>query len=217
MDAFKAGLTQRIFAWALARFNKRYEQFVSNYKRQLFAGIRGTVLEIGAGTGANLRYMTPEQVRWTGVELNPFMTSYLRREANRVNLPVSMLMVGGTDDKLNKWDGNPPKLASVPETFEFWCRHNQATPIDASSLAFTNDVDHFKHRHTSSAATTSMQVSAAVNNSTGAEVVLAKVVGGGHTWPGADQRNHLLRFICGPTHSLHSANEIIWSFFSNRP
>ncbi len=138
-------------------------------------------------------------------------------EAIDHDLPVSMLMVGGTDDKLNKWDGNPPKLASVPETFEFWCRHNQATPIDAGSLAFTNDVDHFKHRHTSSAATTSMQVSAAVNNSTGAEVVLAKVVGGGHTWPGADQRNHLLRFICGPTHSLHSANEIIWSFFSNRP
>lgn len=92
MDALKAGLAQRIFAWALARFNKRYEQFVSNYKRQLFAGIRGTVLELGAGTGANLRYMPPEQVRWTGVELNPFMTSYLRREANRVNLPVSMLI-----------------------------------------------------------------------------------------------------------------------------
>jgi hypothetical protein len=57
MDALKAGLTQRVFAWALARFNTRYERFVSKYKRQLFADVTGTVLEIGAGTGANLRYL----------------------------------------------------------------------------------------------------------------------------------------------------------------
>lgn len=132
------------------------------------------------------------------------------------DLPVSMLMVGGTDDKLNKWDGNPPKLASVPDSFEFWCRHNSAIPIEPNRLAFANDVVHFKHRGKDIEASTSMELSAAVNQSTGAEVVLAKVVGGGHTWPGAQQRNHLLRFICGPTHSLHSANEIIWSFFSKR-
>lgn len=55
----EADLRQRIFAWALARFNARYEQFASSYKQALFSGLAGTVLEIGPGTGANLRYLTP--------------------------------------------------------------------------------------------------------------------------------------------------------------
>ncbi len=74
----QAGLNQRVFAWALARFNRRYEQFVSRYKRQLFADISGSVLEIGVGTGANPRYLMPERVNWIGVEPNPFMLSYIR-------------------------------------------------------------------------------------------------------------------------------------------
>lgn len=51
MDAPKAGLTQRIFAWALAHFNTRYERFVSKYKRGIFTDVTGTVLELGARTG----------------------------------------------------------------------------------------------------------------------------------------------------------------------
>src|SRR5262245_3407014 len=52
MDTPKAGLRQRIFAWALARFNTRYERFISKYKQELFRNLTGTVLEIGPGTGA---------------------------------------------------------------------------------------------------------------------------------------------------------------------
>ena len=90
MDAPRAGLSQRIFAWALARFNGRYEEFISPYKRRLFADLGGTVLEIGPGTGVNLRYLTPGRVRWLGVEPNPFMSAYLREEAARVGMPVEV-------------------------------------------------------------------------------------------------------------------------------
>lgn len=89
MDAPKSGLRQRVFAWALARFNARYERFVSNYKRQLFADVSGSVLEIGPGAGANLRYL-PNGVRWIGVETNPFMLSYLREEANRLSVTIDI-------------------------------------------------------------------------------------------------------------------------------
>jgi hypothetical protein len=51
MDTPEAGLKQRIFAWAIARFNTKYERFVSRYKRPLFAELTGTVLKIGPGTG----------------------------------------------------------------------------------------------------------------------------------------------------------------------
>jgi ubiquinone/menaquinone biosynthesis C-methylase UbiE len=88
MDRPQAGLRQRIFAWALARFNGSYEQFVAGHKRRLFADVKGTVLEIGPGTGVNLRFLDPGQVKWIGVDPNPFMESYLRGEADRLKIPI---------------------------------------------------------------------------------------------------------------------------------
>jgi ubiquinone/menaquinone biosynthesis C-methylase UbiE len=81
-------LRQRIFAWALARFNRRYEQFVAPYKQRLFAELRGTVVELGPGTGVNLRYLDREGVRWIGVDPNPFMRPYLLREAEKLGMAV---------------------------------------------------------------------------------------------------------------------------------
>ena len=95
MDIPKAGLRQRIFAWALARFNTRYELFASTYKQQLFTDLTGHILEIGPGTGANLRYLDPAKVRWMGVEPNPFMQSYLHEEANRLGIPIEIRMSTG--------------------------------------------------------------------------------------------------------------------------
>ncbi len=104
MDAPKAGLRQRIFAWALARFNSRYEDFIAPRKKSLFAGISGTVIEIGPGTGVNLRYLAPERVQWIGVETNPFMRSRLLREADRLGMRVDMRM--GTADSLPAADAS---------------------------------------------------------------------------------------------------------------
>ena len=61
MDTPKAGLRQRVFAWALARFNATYELFASKYKQQLFRDLTGTVLDIGPGTGANLGYLNRQR------------------------------------------------------------------------------------------------------------------------------------------------------------
>jgi ubiquinone/menaquinone biosynthesis C-methylase UbiE len=97
MDTPRAGLSQRVFAWALARLNARYERFVSKYKQELFADVSGNLLEIGAGTGANLRYL-PNGVRWKGVEPNPFMQSYQREEARKLGLPIDVRI--GTADAL---------------------------------------------------------------------------------------------------------------------
>ncbi|HVV47269.1 MAG TPA: class I SAM-dependent methyltransferase, partial [Bryobacteraceae bacterium] len=104
MDAPKAGLRQRIFAWALARFNSRYEDFIAPRKKSLFAGISGTLIEIGPGTGVNLRYLAPERVQWIGIETNPFMRSRLLREADRLGMRVDMRM--GTADSLPAADAS---------------------------------------------------------------------------------------------------------------
>lgn len=98
MDTPKAGLRQWIFAWALARFNTKYERFVLRYKDPLFADLSGTVLEIGPGTSVNLRYLRPDRVHWMGVEPNPFMQSYLYEEANKLGMLAEIRT--GTADTL---------------------------------------------------------------------------------------------------------------------
>ena len=88
MDRPKAGIRQRVFAWALARFNRRYEEFAAKFKQRLLSGLAGTVVEIGPGTGANLRFFAPERVKWIGVDPNPFMERYLRAEAARTGMRI---------------------------------------------------------------------------------------------------------------------------------
>ena len=85
----KAGLSKRIHAWAMARLSGRYERLVEDRKRELLGELQGTVLEIGPGTGPNLRYYPPG-VRWIGVEPNPFMHRYLRARADALSLKLDL-------------------------------------------------------------------------------------------------------------------------------
>jgi ubiquinone/menaquinone biosynthesis C-methylase UbiE len=111
MDKPRGGLKQRIFAWALARFSSRYEQFAAKYKERLFAGVSGTVLEIGPGTGVNLCYFRSDRVRWIGVEPNFFMERYLREEAARLGMTTDLRV--GTADNLPVDDGSVDAVIST--------------------------------------------------------------------------------------------------------
>lgn len=62
-------------------------------KRALFAGLPGRVVEIGAGTGANLRYLAPG-TEVVAVEPNPHMHDRLRAEADRRGVGLEVLPVG---------------------------------------------------------------------------------------------------------------------------
>lgn len=86
----RGGLRRRVFAWGLARYGKKLERHLESRKSRLFAGISGTVLEIGAGTGANLRYLAKERVRWIGMEPNPFMNPYLAKEAAAAGIEIEL-------------------------------------------------------------------------------------------------------------------------------
>jgi ubiquinone/menaquinone biosynthesis C-methylase UbiE len=119
MGRSQAGLRQRIFAWALARFNARYERFAAEYKQRLFRDLTGTVLEIGPGTGANLRYLNAE-VRWIGLEPNPYMHSYLHQEANRPGIPIEIKTSIGDDLPLGD-----ESVDAVISTLVLCCVKNQ--------------------------------------------------------------------------------------------
>src|SRR5689334_12699033 len=90
-------MRQRIFAWFMSRFGHKADRYLASYKSQLFADVSGTVLEIGPGAGANLRYFAAKEVRWIGVEPNPYMNRHLAKEARRVGLRIDVLC-GAAED-----------------------------------------------------------------------------------------------------------------------
>lgn len=78
-----AGWYKRFHAWLLSHGSARYDAALAERKRQLFGALEGRVLELGPGSGANLRYFRPD-VEWLGVEPNPYAHTYLERESSRL-------------------------------------------------------------------------------------------------------------------------------------
>lgn len=85
-SAARSGWRQRIFARLTAvGESPQYEETVAPYKRALLSDLSGTVLEIGAGTGANFAYY-PRGIRWIGIEPNLHMHPYLLRTASEYGI-----------------------------------------------------------------------------------------------------------------------------------
>jgi len=70
-------LYQRFFAHTLAWGDDAQHRIYGERKRQLFSDLEGTVVEIGPGTGVNLRYL-PDDLRWIVLEPNPHMHDYIQ-------------------------------------------------------------------------------------------------------------------------------------------
>ena len=79
------GFAKRVQAFLLAHFMGTYERRIAARKRALFAGLSGTVLEIGPGAGPNLKHYPPgpQGIRWIGLEPNPYLHPRLKEEAER--------------------------------------------------------------------------------------------------------------------------------------
>jgi ubiquinone/menaquinone biosynthesis C-methylase UbiE len=93
----KNGFIPRLNAWLLHSGSDRYNKQVHERKKRLFSGLRGQILEIGPGTGANLEYY-PADVSLIGLEPNPYMQRYLKEKAR--TLGISMEVVTGTAEEI---------------------------------------------------------------------------------------------------------------------
>jgi ubiquinone/menaquinone biosynthesis C-methylase UbiE len=98
----RRGLYKRFFAWLLARLQDNYGDEIERRKRRLLADLSGTVLEIGAGAGANLA-LYPAGVELLLVEPNAHMHPYLREVAARHHL--SFELRAGTAEHMDVPDG----------------------------------------------------------------------------------------------------------------
>jgi ubiquinone/menaquinone biosynthesis C-methylase UbiE len=118
-------LRQRLFAWALAHFNRKYERFAEPYKQRLLSPLSGIVLEIGPGAGANLRYLARSDVHWIGIEPNPFMEKYLREEAAKLSMPIEIRP--GTAERLPVSDRS---VDAVIATLVLCCVDDQQVSLE---------------------------------------------------------------------------------------
>lgn len=89
-------LTLRLYAWVVANSGDGYEASTISRKRALFGSLHGDILEIGPGAGPNLRFYPPD-VRWVGVEPNPFMQPYLDRAIQALRCPAGTFTIDPGD------------------------------------------------------------------------------------------------------------------------
>ena len=87
-------LSQRVFAAWYDVLNSGVEGRLTPFREQTAGRARGDVLEIGGGTGANLRYYPPG-VRLTVAEPNPHMVKRLRRRADEQGREVAVVSDAG--------------------------------------------------------------------------------------------------------------------------
>ncbi len=83
-------LSQRLFAFWYDKLNYAVEWRLVDYRRRTAGQARGDVLEIGGGTGINLRFY-PQDVSLTMVEPNPHMVPRLQRRAQKHDVELTVV------------------------------------------------------------------------------------------------------------------------------
>lgn len=130
-------------------------------------------------------------------------------------IPVSMMMINGTNDQSVHYQGEPPNkkgkgaLASIPETIDIWRKLDSCTsPAQVKQLPDPSPSDSLRD---SSASRIQVKTSRYTGCNSGSEVMLAAIVDGGHFWPGgATQDPNAIQFNAKLG---YNATDAIWDFF----
>lgn len=112
--------------------------------------------------------------------------------------PIPTMLIHGTNDAVVPYDGNAT-MVSVPNVLSHWI--NQTNAMSAPVITPVPDVDqtddctaeHYLYP----------------DGTNGATVEHYKIIGGGHTWPGA-----IVNIASGATNHDFDASTEIWRFFS---
>lgn len=136
------------------------------------------------------------------------------KDSFTIAMPVSLLLINGTKDPLVKYDGGfvgfkndeggRGSSISTSWTIKIWTENNscqQSTKIE--------EIDDKEDDGCKAEKTTYYKCK------DGSKVILVKVIGGGHTWPGASQ--YLPKIIIGTVCKDFNATEMIWEFFKSLP
>jgi polyhydroxybutyrate depolymerase len=136
------------------------------------------------------------------------------KDSFKLDSPVSLMIINGTKDPLVKYDGgaigffdddsNRGSCISTDWTIKIWTENNQCQLASKIEQMDDNADDGCKAEKTTY-----------YKCKDGSKVVLIKVIGGGHTWPGASQ--YLPKIIIGNLCKDFNATQEIWDFFKSIP
>ena len=125
--------------------------------------------------------------------------------------PVSVLAINNVDDPLVPFEGGEiwghfhrvklGKVLSVNESIGFWVRRNKCSKVPLINQEPDRDPSDG----------TRVLRKEFKKGMGGTEVILYKIDGGGHTWPGGLQ--YLPAWLIGKTSRDIDANQVIWTFF----
>ena len=134
-------------------------------------------------------------------------------EGQTPKLPISMMIVNGTDDPIVPYNGGHVRLfdfgrsrgeiLSTEATVEYFRRHNGCDPVP--------ELVEVPDNHPDDGTMVEIERYAGCNDE--AEVTLVRVIGGGHTWPGG--REILSPKLVGQTSREINASKMILDFFSS--
>jgi polyhydroxybutyrate depolymerase len=136
------------------------------------------------------------------------------KDVYKPEFPVSVLLINGTEDPLVKYDGGAVGFGedgfgrgtSLPtdESIKTWLSNFECSLTPAVEGIPNKD------KKDDCRAKKYIYKPCKDNN----EVILIKIDGGGHTWPGASQ--YLPKFLVGAVCKDFNATEVIWDFFKSR-
>src|SRR3989338_2488548 len=86
----KAKLSQRFLAFVLSKSGNIGDKIYGEKKRKLISDLKGTILEIGAGTGINLKYYPPD-TKIILLEPNPIMQKYIKKNVHLLQTQVKIM------------------------------------------------------------------------------------------------------------------------------
>jgi polyhydroxybutyrate depolymerase len=172
----------------------------------------GRVYAVGASNGAMMTYRLacemPEIFAAMAVVMGAPMPEELAAECI-ADQPMPLLMIHGTEDAVLPYEGGEVEageemifsLLGVEESFDLWrVRNGCMGMVEQDVIA-----------PPTSLSKTSVERWTATGCAEGAEVVLYRVIGGGHTWPGGRMRAR--GYLLGATSHRIDASEVVWDFF----
>ena len=126
---------------------------------------------------------------------------------------ISVLIINGTEDPVMPFNGGDVsflsvktgKVLSAAETVKFW--------VSKDGCPAVPEIEQLPHLNPNDSTSTIAERYTGCRD--GSEVVLYKVNGGGHTWPGGLQ--YMSEKLIGQTSRDFSATETIWQFFKLHP
>jgi ubiquinone/menaquinone biosynthesis C-methylase UbiE len=85
------GFRKRLFAWMLKKGESINRKLYGPYKQSLFHDLKGSIVEIGPGTGINFNYL-PSGISWIGIEPNEAFHEVLLSQAKENGIQATLLV-----------------------------------------------------------------------------------------------------------------------------